>query len=69
LVLAAAAVLVPVEPRAVDVECLNRAIRHRFGGPREIRQLVLPCGTALPLGGAMLGLIGNKNPKDELLDV
>jgi SAM-dependent methyltransferase len=61
LVLAAADVAVPVEPGGADVEGINRAIRRRLGGPEEILRLALPCGTALPLGGALLRLIGDND--------
>jgi hypothetical protein len=54
LVLCAADAVWPVESRRVCVSAVNEAILRRFGGPEELRYIVLPCGTALAIDEALL---------------
>lgn len=44
----------PVEPRRVPVDQLNRVILGRLDGAEEILWLALPCGTAVPVERALL---------------
>ena len=57
LVLCAAGAVWPVEASNVPVSSLNLAIRRRLGGREEIRYVALPCGTALAMDDAYLGLL------------
>jgi SAM-dependent methyltransferase len=66
LVLSAGGALRPVERSRTAVQNLNEAICRRLGGPEEIRNFALQCGTALPIDDALLSLIrGNEPAKKE----
>jgi Predicted methyltransferase regulatory domain len=65
LVLAAAGTVRPVEGVAASTAAVNKAIFRRFGSPQAIKEVAIPCGTALLLAPDLMAALCNGGAIDD----